>query len=411
MTEESFPFPHVCSYIRQNPGLLEKSFSLMLKTPRFIDFDNKRFHFRSKIKHQHDHHHSPLRISVRRAYVLEDSYNQLRMRSTQDLKGRLTVHFQGEEGIDAGGLTREWYQLLSRVIFDRGALLFTTVGNESTFQPNPNSVYQTEHLSYFKFVGRVVGKALFDGQLLDVHLTSVVLFQKHTTITYNHIPHSSPIPTVIQPPHLLPPFSSSNFKFKFNHLQLSQEKPIHSTKPYPPKPIHPNKQKTKYASAGSSIMSTPTTYIHPLTTKNPKDQGCRLYQGDPRPWRPGWRCRRSRGPDRGSPVEVVSSGRLDRGSAVAAVARSDGAARDSLGGGGSQYQSGANLPREKKRKGAWSGGRRWLRPWASEVATTLAGVRWPFPVGTPASCWEKKETLGLSLVWRGEERENTATAA
>ncbi|QCE00747.1 E3 ubiquitin-protein ligase HUWE1 [Vigna unguiculata] len=176
------------AFIRQNPGLLEKSFSLMLKVPRFIDFDNKRAHFRSKIKHQHDHHHSPLRISVRRAYVLEDSYNQLRMRSTQDLKGRLTVHFQGEEGIDAGGLTREWYQLLSRVIFDKGALLFTTVGNESTFQPNPNSVYQTEHLSYFKFVGRVVGKALFDGQLLDVHFTRS--FYKHilgVKVTYHDI--------------------------------------------------------------------------------------------------------------------------------------------------------------------------------------------------------------------------------
>ncbi|XP_042508612.1 E3 ubiquitin-protein ligase UPL2-like [Macadamia integrifolia] len=176
------------AFIRQNPGLLEKSFSLMLKVPRFIDFDNKRAHFRSKIKHQHDHHHSPLRISVRRAYILEDSYNQLRMRSTQDLKGRLTVHFQGEEGIDAGGLTREWYQLLSRVIFDKGALLFTTVGNESTFQPNPNSVYQTEHLSYFKFVGRVVGKALFDSQLLDVHFTRS--FYKHilgVKVTYHDI--------------------------------------------------------------------------------------------------------------------------------------------------------------------------------------------------------------------------------
>ncbi|XWS14892.1 hypothetical protein CRYUN_Cryun35bG0047900 [Craigia yunnanensis] len=176
------------AFIRQNPGLLEKSFSLMLKVPRFVDFDNKRAHFRSKIKHQHDHHHSPLRISVRRAYILEDSYNQLRMRSTQDLKGRLTVHFQGEEGIDAGGLTREWYQLLSRVIFDKGALLFTTVGNESTFQPNPNSVYQTEHLSYFKFVGRVVGKALFDGQLLDVHFTRS--FYKHilgVKVTYHDI--------------------------------------------------------------------------------------------------------------------------------------------------------------------------------------------------------------------------------
>ncbi|XP_020547513.1 E3 ubiquitin-protein ligase UPL2 isoform X2 [Sesamum indicum] len=176
------------AFVRQNPGLLEKSFSLMLKVPRFIDFDNKRSHFRAKIKHQHDHHHSPLRISVRRAYILEDSYNQLRMRSAQDLKGRLTVHFQGEEGIDAGGLTREWYQLLSRVIFDKGALLFTTVGNESTFQPNPNSVYQTEHLSYFKFVGRVVGKALFDGQLLDVHFTRS--FYKHilgVKVTYHDI--------------------------------------------------------------------------------------------------------------------------------------------------------------------------------------------------------------------------------
>ncbi|CAA3008577.1 E3 ubiquitin- ligase UPL2-like [Olea europaea subsp. europaea] len=176
------------AFIRQNPGLLEKSFSLMLKVPRFIDFDNKRAHFRSKIKHQYDHHHSPLRISVRRAYILEDSYNQLRMRSAQDLKGRLTVNFQGEEGIDAGGLTREWYQLLSRVIFDKMALLFTTVGNESTFQPNPNSVYQTEHLSYFKFVGRVVGKALLDGQLLDVHFTRS--FYKHilgVKVTYHDI--------------------------------------------------------------------------------------------------------------------------------------------------------------------------------------------------------------------------------
>ncbi|KAK3132463.1 hypothetical protein QOZ80_6AG0522110 [Eleusine coracana subsp. coracana] len=176
-------------FIRQNPSLLEKSLSMMLKVPRLIDFDNKRAYFRSRIRQQHDQHISaPLRISVRRAYILEDSYNQLRLRRSQDLKGRLTVQFQGEEGIDAGGLTREWYQLLSRVIFDKGALLFTTIGNNATFQPNPNSVYQTEHLSYFKFVGRVVAKAVFDGQLLDVHFTRS--FYKHilgAKVTYHDI--------------------------------------------------------------------------------------------------------------------------------------------------------------------------------------------------------------------------------
>ncbi|KAH7291322.1 hypothetical protein KP509_29G011900 [Ceratopteris richardii] len=177
------------AFVRQNPGLLEKSLSLLLKTPRLIDFDNKRAYFRSRIRQQHEQqHYAPLRIAVRRAYVLEDSYNQLRMRTPDELKGRLTVQFQGEEGIDAGGLTREWYQLLSRVIFDKGALLFTTVGNESSFQPNPNSVYQTEHLSYFKFVGRVVAKALFDGQLLDVYFTRS--FYKHilgVKVTYHDI--------------------------------------------------------------------------------------------------------------------------------------------------------------------------------------------------------------------------------
>nr|XP_011461878.1 PREDICTED: E3 ubiquitin-protein ligase UPL1 isoform X1 [Fragaria vesca subsp. vesca] len=177
------------AFIRQNPGLLEKSLSMMLKAPRLIDFDNKRAYFRSRIRQQHEQHLSgPLRISVRRAYVLEDSYNQLRMRPNQDMKGRLNVQFQGEEGIDAGGLTREWYQLLSRVIFDKGALLFTTVGNNATFQPNPNSVYQTEHLSYFKFVGRVVAKAVFDGQLLDVYFTRS--FYKHilgVKVTYHDI--------------------------------------------------------------------------------------------------------------------------------------------------------------------------------------------------------------------------------
>lgn len=177
------------AFIRQNPGLLEKSLSMMLKAPKLIDFDNKRAHFRSRIRLQHEQHLSgPLRINVRRAYVLEDSYNQLRLRPSQDLKGRLNVHFQGEEGIDAGGLTREWYQLLSRVIFDKGALLFTTGGNNASFQPNPNSVYQTEHLSYFKFVGRIVAKALFDGQLLDVHFTRS--FYKHilgVKVTYHDI--------------------------------------------------------------------------------------------------------------------------------------------------------------------------------------------------------------------------------
>ena len=30
------------------------------------------------------------------------------------MQGKLTVAFHGEEGIDAGGVTREWYQVITR---------------------------------------------------------------------------------------------------------------------------------------------------------------------------------------------------------------------------------------------------------------------------------------------------------
>ncbi|GAB2288897.1 E3 ubiquitin-protein ligase upl1, partial [Dionaea muscipula] len=44
---------------------LEKSFSMMLKAPRLIDFDNKRAYFRSRIRQQREQHLAgPLRISV-----------------------------------------------------------------------------------------------------------------------------------------------------------------------------------------------------------------------------------------------------------------------------------------------------------------------------------------------------------
>ncbi len=53
----------------------------------------------------------------------------------------------------------------------------------ATFQPNPNSTVQndpsrgTDHLDFFRFVGRVVGKALHDGLLVDAYFTRS--FYKH----------------------------------------------------------------------------------------------------------------------------------------------------------------------------------------------------------------------------------------
>ena len=121
--------------------------------------------------------HGTLRISVRRQNVFDDSFLSFRYKTADEMRRRLSVTFHGEEGMDAGGLTREWYSVLAREIFNANYALFTATSDSVTFQPNAQSYINPEHLSYFKFVGRVIGKAICDGQLLDAHFTRS--FYKH----------------------------------------------------------------------------------------------------------------------------------------------------------------------------------------------------------------------------------------
>jgi len=100
------------------------------------------------------------------------------------LKGRLNVTFDGEEAVDAGGVTREWYSILSREIFKEHWGLFLKSAENVTYQPNymlENAVgMQAEFqnsLQYFTFIGRIIGKAIHDGQLMDVRFTRS--FYKH----------------------------------------------------------------------------------------------------------------------------------------------------------------------------------------------------------------------------------------
>lgn len=55
-----------------------------------------------------------LRLNVKRQSVFEDSFNKLRSKSPAELRAKLSVSFVGEEGIDAGGVSREWYQVRQR---------------------------------------------------------------------------------------------------------------------------------------------------------------------------------------------------------------------------------------------------------------------------------------------------------
>lgn len=107
-------------------------------------------------------------IKVRRDHIFEDSYQEIMRQSPQDLKKRLMIKFDGEEGLDYGGVSREFFFLLSHEMFNPFYCLFEYSAHDNyTLQINPHSGVNPEHLNYFKFIGRVLGLAVFHRRFLD----------------------------------------------------------------------------------------------------------------------------------------------------------------------------------------------------------------------------------------------------
>lgn len=107
-------------------------------------------------------------IKVRREHIFEDSFAEITRQSATDLKKRLMIKFDGEDGLDYGGLSREFFFLLSHEMFNPFYCLFEYSAHDNyTLQINPHSGINPEHLNYFKFIGRVVGLAIFHRRFLD----------------------------------------------------------------------------------------------------------------------------------------------------------------------------------------------------------------------------------------------------
>ncbi|KAI9832451.1 MAG: hypothetical protein M1826_001775 [Phylliscum demangeonii] len=165
--------------VRHNPKLMSGTFSLLVKNPKVLEFDNKRNYFNRRLHvrgTEGRHNQPPLQLSVRRDQVFLDSFKSLYFKSGEEMKyGKLNIRFHGEEGVDAGGVTREWFQVLSRQMFNADYALFTPVAaDRTTFHPNRLSAVNPEHFMFFKFIGRVIGKALYEGRVLDCHFSRAV---------------------------------------------------------------------------------------------------------------------------------------------------------------------------------------------------------------------------------------------
>ena len=133
-------------------------------------------------------------IKIRRNHIFEDSYAEIMRQTPSDLKKRLMIKFDGEDGLDYGGLSRyvdllfaaagtlkfqsrEFFFLLSHEMFNPFYCLFEYSAHDNyTLQINPASGVNPEHLNYFKFIGRCLGLGIFHRRFLDAYF--IVSFYK-----------------------------------------------------------------------------------------------------------------------------------------------------------------------------------------------------------------------------------------
>uniref|UniRef100_A0A8C4RPR1 E3 ubiquitin-protein ligase n=1 Tax=Erpetoichthys calabaricus TaxID=27687 RepID=A0A8C4RPR1_ERPCA len=147
----------------QNPAITGPA------VPYSREFKQKYDYFRKKLKKPAD---IPNRFEMKlhRNNIFEESYRRIMSLKRPDiLKARLWIEFESEKGLDYGGVAREWFFLLSKEMFNPYYGLFEYSATDNyTLQINPNSgLCNEDHLSYFKFIGRVAGMAVFHGKLLD----------------------------------------------------------------------------------------------------------------------------------------------------------------------------------------------------------------------------------------------------
>uniref|UniRef100_A0A671LJP7 E3 ubiquitin-protein ligase n=1 Tax=Sinocyclocheilus anshuiensis TaxID=1608454 RepID=A0A671LJP7_9TELE len=110
-----------------------------------------------------------IKINVSRKTLFEDSFQQIMSFSAQDLRRRLWIIFPGEEGLDYGGVAREWFFLLSHEVLNPMYCLFEYAGKDNyCLQINPASYINPDHLKYFRFIGHCIPNgALFHGKFID----------------------------------------------------------------------------------------------------------------------------------------------------------------------------------------------------------------------------------------------------
>ena len=162
---------------KQQLAHISPKLGILNNIPFVIPFDTRVAIFREfiridEIRNNTDDYFDRVRADIRRDYVAEDGFSQLNIPGNQ-LKSKVFIRFFDqwgnlEAGIDGGGLFKEFLTSLAKEVFDTDRGLWLSNENRLLY-PNPHSyAKEPSQLDWYRFLGKIIGKALYSGILLDV---------------------------------------------------------------------------------------------------------------------------------------------------------------------------------------------------------------------------------------------------
>ena len=139
----------------------------------------------------------PVRIT--RGRILEDGLATMNNLGS-DMRRRISIQYYNEagtreSGIDAGGLFKEFWTDLCAIAFDPNYALFC-VTEDNCMYPNPSSgaAHGHDHIELFTFLGRVLGKSLYES--ITVHPQFAHFFLSFLRGDYNYLNMFSDLGTI-----------------------------------------------------------------------------------------------------------------------------------------------------------------------------------------------------------------------
>lgn len=147
---------------------LKKIAQTEIELVKDMKFWQKRIWFLNYInKNIYDKTSDNTTLVVSRENILEESFNQFMTTLDLDLKKSMQIFFIDEVALDIGGVYREWYSCLFDSIFSEKYGFFFKVeeslkGKFTYFIPTNRPNVSNNYLEYYEFIGKVLGKALFD---------------------------------------------------------------------------------------------------------------------------------------------------------------------------------------------------------------------------------------------------------